>query len=380
MTQDPGASRQSLPPRPRTPWWAWLLGAFFLITFGFGVYWSLMGFGSTGAGVSDAPRGGILIDRIVPGRPAANAGLRIGDIVVAVNGQATRAAHDWGEMTWQFGAGKPFVLTVKRDQESQQLTMRFPERRVWQMREREQWVDYLAGGVLALLYLTMGLVALFARPRDPGTVAGALLLLMFAGFLTPDGGAGAAVLFRQLPFLLQVPVFMFASLLGGYLILVFCALYPRPVFRRRWILPVLLMPAMLMVGYNVSRFYHRFFMPKHAISPGPPWAFRLALVVEMTNIIAGLIVLAVGYRRLRDPHERRGLRRVALAALISFGALMVYFWMLSSEPSSPIVRQIFQSDVTGYLLRFLWSSFPIAFAYTVLRTGRRATGSAERAA
>ncbi len=375
MDHDPVASMQGLPPRPRTPWWAWLLGAFFLITLGFGVYGSLMGFGSAGAGVSDAPRGGTLIDRVIPGRPSEQAGVRPGDIVVAVNGQATRTAHDWDEMTWQFGPGKPFVLTVERAGEPMQLTMRFPERRVWQMRDRGQWLDYFVNLALALLYVATGLVALFARPRDAGAVAGALLLLMFAGFLAPGGGAGKAVLFRQLPFPLQVPVFVFASLLGGYLILVFCALYPRPVFRRRWILPVLLVPAMLMIAHNVSRFTHRFFMPEQAISPGPPWAFRLALAIEMGNILAGLIVLALGYRRLKDPHERRGLRRVALAALITFGAFMLYFGLLSSEPSSPVLRRIFQSEATHYALLLLWSVFPVAFAWTVVHTGRRPASS-----
>jgi PDZ domain len=375
MDRDPVASMQGLPPRSRTPWWSWLLCAHFLFSFGVGVYGSLMGFGSTGAGVSDAPRGGTLIDGVIPGSVAETAGLRAGDIVVAVNGQVTRAAHDWDEMTWQFGPVEPFVLAVARDNEPVQLTMRFPERRVWQMRDHGMWREYFVNAALALLYLAMGLVALLTRPRDPGVVAGALLLFMFGGFLMPGGGAGTAVLFRQLPFPLQVPLFVQASLLGGYLILVFCALYPRPVFRRPWVLPVLLVPSMLIIAYNVSRFCHRLFMPEQAISPGPPWEFRLQLAIEMTNIVAGLIVLALGYRRLRDPHERRGLRRVGIAALISFGAFVLYFGLLSLEPSSPILRRIFQSEVTGYVLLFLWIVFPLAFAYTVVRTRVRVADS-----
>lgn len=368
MDQNPMATMKGLPPRSRTPWWAWLLAASFLNGAAFGFYTSLMGVGGPGAAVSDAPSGGTLIEEVVPGKSMEKAGVRAGDIVVAVDGQAIRTGHDWGEIAWQFEPGKPFELTVERDSQQMQLTLLFPDRRVWEMRDREQWLDYFLSAALALLYVAMGLVALFARPRDPGTVAGAVLLLIFAGLLGPGGGVGTAAMFRQWPFLLQVPVFVISTLLGGYLVLVFAALYPRQVFRRRWILPVLLLPALLVILYNVIRLYHRFYMPAQAIAPGPPWAFQLALAVEMANILAGLIVLALGFRRLKEAHERRSMRRVLSAALISFGAMVVYFWLLSSEPSSPIMRRIFQSDVTHYVLLFLWTIFPVAFAYTVVST------------
>jgi len=321
--------------------------------------------------MSDASEGGALIGEVVSSSPLEKAGARVGDIVVAVNGQAIRSDHDFGEMAWQFEPGKPFLLTVERDSQQIQLTLLFPQRRLWQMRNRSQWLDYGLNVALGLLYLGMGLVVLFARPRDPGAVAGAVLLLMFAVFLGPGGGTGTAALFRQLPFLLQVPVFMFATLLGGYLILIFSALYPQPVFRRRWILPVVLVPALLIIPYNALRFYHRFYMPEQAISPGPPWAFRLQLAVEMANVLAGLIVLALGYRRLKDPLDRRSLRRVLFAALASFGALVVYFWLLSSEASSPVLRRVFESKATGFVFLFLWSIFPVVFAYTVVHTGRQ---------
>jgi hypothetical protein len=274
-------------------------------------------------------------------------------------------------MAWQFEPGKPFVLTVERDGQRMQLTLLFPERRLWQMRNRSQWLSYSLDAALALLYLAMGLVVLFARPREPGAVAGAFLLLLFAGFLGPGFAAGTAALFRQMPFLLQVPVFILSTLLGGYLILLFSALWPRPVFRRRWVLPALLLPAFLIILYNVIRLYHRFYLPAQAIAPGPPWAFRLALVVEMANILAGLIILALGYKRLKDPDERRSLRRVSFAALFSFGALVFYLWLLSSDPSSPFFRRVSQSQATGFVFLVLWSIFPVVFAHTVLRTGSR---------
>jgi hypothetical protein len=180
-------------------------------------------------------------------------------------------------------------------------------------------------------------------------------------------------MFRQRPFLLQVPAFVISTLLGGYLVLVFAALYPRPVFRRRWILPVLLLPAFLAIVYNVLRLYHRFYMPAQPISPGPPWAFQLALAVEMANILVGLTVLGLGFRRLKETHERRSMRRVLFAALISFGAMVAYFWMLSSN--SPVLRHIYQSKATDFVLLALWSVFPVVFAQAVLRTASRSASA-----
>ena len=358
-------------PRQRTPWWACLIAVSFLSLFGSALHNSLMGIEGPGVATSDAPSGGAVIEKVGAGKPMEKAGVRAGDIVVAVDGQAIRGGHDWGEMTWQFEPEKPFLLTVERDGREMHLTLTFTQRRLWELRDREQWLDYFLSVALAFLYLAMGLVALFARPRDPGAVAGAVLLVMFAGLLGPGGGVGTAAMFRQSPFLLQLPKFVFAALLGGYLVLVFAALYPRPVFRRRWVLPLMLVPALLVIPNNAIRFYHRFYMPEQAISPGPPWAFQLQLAVEVANILAGLIVLGLGYRRLMETQERRSMRKVLLGALISFGAMMFYFWLLSSESSSPILRQVYESKATDFVLLVLWSVFPVVFAQSVLRTDSR---------
>ncbi len=363
--------------RWRTPWWVWLLVAVFLCALAFNIYESLMRFERPGAAITDAPKGGALVGEVSRDSPIEKAGVRSGDIIVVVDGQAIRSDHDFGDMGLQFGPGKPFVLTVERAGRQMQLPMLFAERRAWQMRDRREWLDYSLSLALALLYFAMGLVLLFARPRDPGAVAGAVLLLMFAGFLGPwGGGAGSAVLFRQLPLLLQVPVFLAKALLGGYLILAFAALYPRPVFRRRWVLPVLLVPALLMIPNNVLRLYHRFYMPANPVAPGPPWIFRLQLAVEMATVLVGLSVLALGYRRLKDSHERRSLRRISFAALTSFGALVVFLLLLSSEASSPVFRRVFESQATSVVLLVLWSVFPVALARAVLGSGSRPAGTA----
>lgn len=375
MARNAPTSTQGLAPRRRTPWWAWFFAAFFVIAFGFNIYSSLMRLAtSPGSAVSDAPKGGVLVRKVVAGSPVERAGLQAGDILVAANGQAIRNEHDLGEMGWQIDPGKPFLLTVERDGERMQLSVLFPDRRAWQMRSRGQWADYLLGVVLPLLYCAMGLVVLLARSHEPGAVAGAFLLLIFSGsgFLGPGGGGlGYAVLFRHLPFLLQVPVFIVSTLVGGYLILIFAALWPRPVFRRPWVLPVLLVPGFLMIAYNVVRYYHRFYMPAQAISPGPSWTPKLQVAVAIANTLAGLIVFALGYKRLKEDHLRESLRHVSFAALLTFGGFVVTLWMLASESSFPFFRWLLQSRGAGFVFLILWCIFPIVFAYTALRTSPR---------
>ena len=110
-------------PRRRTPWWTWLLSASFLIAFVVGLYGSLMGPGPVGASISDAGESGALVQRVSPGLPLENAGVRAGDVVVSVDGQTIRSGHDWGEMAWQFEPGKPFALTVNCSGQLMQFTM-----------------------------------------------------------------------------------------------------------------------------------------------------------------------------------------------------------------------------------------------------------------
>lgn len=358
-------------PRQLTPWWAWLLAAAFLVWLTFGFYTSLTGVVGPGAAASDAPSGGTLIEEVVPGKPMEQAGVRAGDIIVAVDGQAIRGGHDWGEMAWQFEPEKPFVLTVERDGQQMQLTLLFPHLRVWEERNRKQVAGLLSErGTCPSLWGdgAGGIVRPAARPR-----CGRRRRL--AAHVRRPSGTGEWRRDRRDVSAVALPsastAFVISTLLGGYLVLVFAALYARPVFRRRWILPVLLLPALLVILFNVFRLYHRFYMPAQAISPGPPWAFQLALAVEIANILAGLIVLVLGFKRLKEAHERRNLGRVLLATLISFGAMVVYFWLLSSEPSSPVLRQIYKSQATGFAFLALWSVFPVAFAQAVLRSASR---------
>jgi Na+/melibiose symporter-like transporter len=146
--------------------------------------------------------------------------------------------------------------------------------------------------------------------------------------------------------------------------------FPRPVFRRRWLLAALIVPGLLLIPNNLLRHIHRFYMPWQAVSPGPPWIFKLQLAIEIAYLVAALIVFGVAYSRLKDAYERRRLRTVFYGALVSFSALVVFFWLLSMT-GSPILLKVFAFPPTLFLFLILWSVFPLAFGYTALRDGRR---------
>jgi len=323
--------------------------------------------------------GGAHIERVAAGMPLEKTGLRPGDTIVAVNGQKIRSAHDWFEMAWQFAPETPIVVSAIRNGRELLFTMRMSPLRMWQTLGGRQWLDSLSNATLALAYIACGLAVLFGRPRHSGAVAGAILLLVLGTFLSLVlDSSGIAVLFRRMPFPLQLPVYFVHILVGGYLVLLFSALFPRAVFRRRWVLPALLVPGLALIANNAVRLFHRFYMPSRAIAPGPPWTFRLQLFVEMAYIVAGLIVVGLGYRRLRDPDARRRARRIFGAAVASFTALLVYFWLLSMT-GSRLLGAVFSFPATGFVFLILWSFFPAVFAYTVLSEKSPAVGVAASA-
>lgn len=73
----------------------------------------------------DGAKEGILVLRVSPGTPAEKAGLRPGDVVVAIDGRRVR---DVGELRWAvtWAGGKEIRLEVVREGDEKELTMAVP--------------------------------------------------------------------------------------------------------------------------------------------------------------------------------------------------------------------------------------------------------------
>ena len=70
---------------------------------------------------------GVLVMGVVPNSPAATAGIRRGDVVTQIDGQAITDAEALQTLVDRSGIGKNLRLTVKRGNNTQQLSVRTAE-------------------------------------------------------------------------------------------------------------------------------------------------------------------------------------------------------------------------------------------------------------
>ena len=74
-------------------------------------------------------RGPAYIDAVTPGSPAAKAGLRKDDLVLAMDGQWVRNVAEYEEQAAKLTAGRKIVLTIKRGKEVMEVTVTTEEKR-----------------------------------------------------------------------------------------------------------------------------------------------------------------------------------------------------------------------------------------------------------
>ncbi|MGF1498882.1 MAG: HhoA/HhoB/HtrA family serine endopeptidase [Elainellaceae cyanobacterium] len=74
------------------------------------------------SGVSIAANEGVFVARVVPGSPAATAGVRAGDVITEIDGDAVKAAEDVQSIVSASGIGETMRLTIERNGQTQNLT------------------------------------------------------------------------------------------------------------------------------------------------------------------------------------------------------------------------------------------------------------------
>jgi serine protease Do len=70
---------------------------------------------------------GVLVSRVLPGTPAEGAGIRVGDLIVGVNGERIESASDIREAlddAWD----QVVAVEVVRDGRTQRIDVAFPEK------------------------------------------------------------------------------------------------------------------------------------------------------------------------------------------------------------------------------------------------------------
>jgi len=292
------------------------------------------------------------------------AGVRPGDTIVAVNRQPLIDNEDWNALTAQFEPEKPISLTVRRDDQQSQLTMIIPRIHVWRHYARSRLLLAVITGGISMICLALGLLVLLSKPRHLAAVLGALVLFCIADLIAGSPQYERAALFRQLPWILQILIFS-ASAVGPYVFFLFFGLFPRSVFRPRWMLPLLTSPAVVAWSIGLVGEYHEFYVPQHVTGIVPYGLLALVRVMVLAYVLAAFIMFAVGYRRLQDTNERRRVRLILCAAAVSFTTIAGFFFLLFFARGSAVARLILSSP--GMFVVLLWAVFPIAFAYALLR-------------
>lgn len=67
---------------------------------------------------------GVLVVQIIPNSPAANAGVRRGDVITEIDGQAITTAEQLQRLVEKSQIGQPLKITVRRGQKTEQLSVR----------------------------------------------------------------------------------------------------------------------------------------------------------------------------------------------------------------------------------------------------------------
>ncbi len=322
-----------------------------------------MGHGPAGASF-DFRHGRQVVRGVRSGLPMEKAGAHPGDIIVAVNGQPLIDSQDWNALTAQFEPETPISLTVERAGEELQLKMTIPRTYVWRHYSLSRLLLLVIVDGIGVICLALGLLVLFSRPRDFVAVLGALVLFWMGDLFAGAPQYERAVLFRQLPWILQGLIFS-ASAVGPYIFFLFFGLFPRPIFQRSWVLPLLTLPGAVAWSIGLVGHYRNLYIPEHVTGILPYQLLGIIRVIVLAYLPAAFIMLAVGYRKLEDPNERRRVRLIFCAAAVSLAAIAGFFLLVFFAPGSVLGRWIFSPP--GMFVVLLWGVFPVAFAYALLR-------------
>jgi phosphoserine phosphatase RsbU/P len=307
----------------------------------------------------------LAVGDVVPNSPAERAGLRAGDRIIGVNGQALATSRPFDQAYAQAQPGDAVTFTVQRAGEPNPLELHGVFRESFEDGPPEGLAKTSAVQVtrsFPVLFLLIGLAVLFLRLNDPNAW---LLASLFCGFVAEPGFShpmSVNPLVRSFAFSYQV---IFSSMLCP-LFYIFFAVFPArsPLDRRvpwlKWIV-LAIGVAMALTG----AFYADLREPGVAADLFGQRAgddLRLSLIyMDYVFIALGLVSLAGNtFAGSSDPGVRRKSRVILWGTLI--GVL-------------PMVIERAAMDFAGYhpsfwvntVLIVICALYPLSFGYAVVK-------------
>jgi len=348
--------------RRQTPWWLYMVAASFCGYFVLQIYSDFWGTEPLGI-LSDYSGGRMVLREVFPDSPAAWAGLRPGDHLLAVEGQAIRSKSDWRAISANFEVGSPRRVEIERSDNRLEIGITL-KRTAWSQQDRSKQLTSIAQYTAKLIALLLSLVIAFSRPRDSVALLGAGLLLTTIATEGPPG-YGFAAIWRHLPAPLGALLWIAFLCLsfGPPIVFTFFALFPRKMFGLLWALRLAWGLGVVLASLHVSQMYRMVYKPEHAAGMSQN-VLSAAMVLANLYIVLGLGALIANYRRLDDINERRRVRALVLGTVVgAVGFLPV-----------PVIAELFPSfapaffstpaPMVGY---FLFLLIPVSFAYALLR-------------
>jgi tRNA A-37 threonylcarbamoyl transferase component Bud32 len=308
--------------------------------------------------------GRMVLLEVSPGSPGARAGLKAGDRVLAVEGQAIHSGRDWIGVRGNFEVGSPQRWEIERGDKRLQVVVTLG-RRAWSRQGRLIQLAYAAQYTYWFVALVLALVIAFSRPHDSTALLGAWL---FAS--TTTGGLAAhygfTAAWRHAPALPQALLWIpaMSTALRAPLCLTFFALFPRKLFRSPWPLRLVWLVGIGAALPQILFVYRMVYTPEHTSGTSQIVNYATEILLNL-SVVGGLIALAVNYRRLDDRNERRRVRVLVLGTVV---AALEYLLVGIMQELFPGFASTFFSTpafTVGYYIALLL--IPISFAYALLR-------------
>jgi len=365
--------------QPRGPWWVYGIAGSVVAYLALMLWADVFGPGGFGARLR-FDRAGVFVVEVVPGYPAAGAGLQPGDRIDSVLGQRVTTLFDWHAMGANIEVDSPAAVGIERAGQPRDVRVSFGAQ--WHRWEGGDWLIFALRASASLVTLALSLLIATRRPRDPVALVGAwwLAAACVTNFIplapadphVPSFPPGTAAIWRSLPEWLTPPLWVGVAtfLLGPLLSIIFFGLFPRPLFRapRVWALWSLTWAPALVVGIpRLLLWVHRVvYDPAHATGGLPGWYTRFFGAMIMLALATALAILAVNYRRLHDVTERRRLRVILIGTTVGLaGSALV--GMAGFFSTAPALQRMLLSTPSRAAASVLFPLVPLSFAYGILR-------------
>jgi hypothetical protein len=123
----------------------------------------------------------LVVEEVLPNSSGDQAGIQVGDRVLAINGRRVRGLGQWDLIRINFEVGKPYRLQVERAGKPFERVMTL-QRRSWSQQTQYRHITFLLDTASTLLTLFVAFLVAFTRPYDWVARIGALSIALLGGF------------------------------------------------------------------------------------------------------------------------------------------------------------------------------------------------------